>query len=709
MNKRLKALRSYAAGVLGIEIKADEELNFSSEQSQDLDAAAKKEGFSDLFVEEHNATVKSESANQHIIDFMQSKASDDEGKKGKTPIENTASLGENVQTLTANMTTLTADNKKLKGQVDKLAAGKEDDTPTETITGTETKVIPMVIHSKSHLFASDETFNAFKDRPWNNRAGAAKSPADIGAATTDWNTINIDKINTDFGAYARKNMDKIISLMRDGFDIPSHWSIISGVSDQIAFAALLTGKITQGKKKKWLPKNKHKFVPQIGKIYDVQIDATWTGWELKLIEKSWLNSFFNNVNSSPYKMSFVEYLVVELLKQARKEDKIGLIKGVYFPNNDMDLPGSFLNAQSGLLKLIATKKGKEYNAFDLGEPTIANIYDYINNMVSKLPHDIRILPDLQLGMSIYWMKAYQNKREELKGLQPRYEGKQNHVDGYPNIKFVPLTQFEGSNFMFITTWDNIAILADKPGEENMITFEKSKRDIDAFADYKIGPYVYIFGAQMADGNVQGFHNQLFFSNDVEVLQDVYVPVPANVATPTLKYHHSLIIGEHNTAPTNITNFTKANAGQKIYLMGNNDTNKSTVKNNANILIGSDCVLTSTTLLILVARSDGKFIELYRTDTAIATTAVKLAADATTADAASGTEFVTQANTGATAFTDIDNAVADERYKITGGSSASATTIANTGVFTLSKAMTLGDGKWIELYYNGDKFIETARG
>lgn len=709
MNKTLKALMSYVAGVLGIEITGDEKLTLSAEQSQDLDAAAKKEGFAAKFVEELNASIETVNANQHIVDFMQSEASDGEAGDGQAPIENNATLEENVQTLTANMTTLTADNKKLKADVQTLSAGKEDDIPTATITGTETKMTPMATHSKSHLFASDEEFNEFKGRSWNNRAAAVKSTADIGATTTDWDVVNISKINADFGAYARKNTNKIISLMRDGFDIPSHWSIISGVSDEVAFAALLTGKITQGKKKKWLPKNKQKFVPQIGKIYDVQIDATWTGWELKLIEKSWLNSFFNNVNSSPYKMSFVEYLVVELIKQARKEDKIGLIKGVYFPNDDMDLPGSFLNAQSGLLKLIATKKGKEYNAFDLGAPTLANIYDYINKLVSKLPHDIRILPELQLGLSNAWMKAYQDKREELKGLQPRYEGKQNHVDGYTNIVFVPLTQFEGSDFMFITTWDNVAILADKPGEENMVTFEKSKRDINAMVDYKIGPYVYIFGAQMADGNVQGFDNQLFFSNDVEVLQDVYVPVPANLATPTLKYHHSLIIGEHNTAPTNITNFVNATAGEKIYLMGNNDTNKSTVKNNANIIIGSDCVLTSSTLLVLMARGDGKFIQLYRTDTATATTVIELAADATTADAALGTEFVTQANTAATAITGISNAVADERYKITGGSSADATTIANAGVFTLSDAMTLDDGKWIELYYNGTKFIETARG
>lgn len=712
--KKLLALLNFAAGILGIEMSAEEKVNFTDDQKLKLDAAAKKEGFAEKFEAAFNEALVGESANQHIIEFMQTQADGDESPAGEAkPNAEDASLTQNVETLTATVSTLSKSNKNLEAQVKTLANTKEEDKPLEVIEGGPGagKGQLTAKHSKSHLFASDQSFNAItKDRPWNSRAAAMKSITDISAATTDWNTVNIDKINADFGAYARKNLDKIVDLMRDGFDIPAHWNIISGVSDEVSFAALLTGKITQGKKKKWLPKNKHKFVPQKGKIYDVQIDVTWTGYELKSIEKSWLNSFFNKVNSDPYKMSFVEYLVAKLILQARKEDKIGLIKGVYFPNDEMELPGSFLNAQSGLLKLVETKKGTEYNAFDMGAPTLANIYDYVNSFVAKLPHDIRILPDLQFPLSHAWMKAYQDKREELKGLQPKFEGKQNHVDGYSNIKFVPLTQLEGQDFMFITTWDNISVLVDKPGEDGVITFEKAKRDVNAFADYKIGIFIHVFGAQMADGNVVGFDNQLFFSNDVEVLQDVYSPVPANIATPTLKYHHSLIIGEHNTAPTDITDFLEETAGRKVYLTGNNDTNPSTVKNGANIVLsGGDCILTTTMLLVLMARSDGKFVELYRTDLTAASDEVTIAPDATTADAALGTEFITSANTVVTALTDITNAVDGERYILKGGSDANATTIANAGNFTLSAAMTLTDGAWIEVFYNGSKFIETSRG
>lgn len=707
--EKLLALLAWCGTVLGIEFDGKKKVKFTEEQVQDLNAAAKKDNFAELFEAAFNQALDGEAANAHIIEFMQSQADGDEEEdiqaNANQEPENQASLLENVRNLTAS-------NSKLQAQVQKLVSKPEEDTPMAVVKN-DGKLNDVPKHSKTHLFASDNPLNAIvPEKPWNVNAAKIKNPSEItNAATTNWNTINIDKINEEFGAYSRKNLDKIVALMRDGFSIPAHWQVIPNVSDEIAFMAFLSGEITQGKKKAWLPKNNHKFVPQKGKVYDVQIDMTWTGYELKKIEKTWLNSFFNNVASNPYKMSFVEYLVMELIKRARKEDKIRLAKGVYFPNDDMEIAGSFLNAGSGLLKLIDTKKkAGEYNAFKMGVPTPANTYDYINDFVSRLPHDIRIIPDLQLVISPTMFKDYGDGKETAKGTNTDYKGKDPYVDGYENIKFVPWPQLEGQKLIFLTTWDNINILIDKPGEESIVTFEKDKRDINAFADYKIGPHVSVFGAQMADGALVGYENQLFFSNDVEILHDVYVPVPANTATPDLQYHHSLIIGEHNTSATDITNFLNATVGEKIYLTGNTSTNKSTVKNNSNIILsGGDCELTTTTLLVLMARSDGKFVELYRTDLSVSSTAYELAVDATTADATNGTEFITQANTEATALTNITNAVDGETYIIRGGSSTNATTIANSGNFTLSAAMTLNAGTFIKLFYNGTKFIEISRG
>lgn len=87
----------------------------------------------------------------------------------------------------------------------------------------------------------------------------------------------------------------------------------------------------------------------------------------------------------------------------------------------------------------------------------------------------------------------------------------------------------------------------------------------------------------------------------------------------------------------------------------------------------------------------------------------LAPDATSADAANGTLFLTSANTGATALTNIANAVPGEVYTLRGGSSTNATTIAATGVFSrISAGITLSEGNEIVVQFNGSKFVELSR-
>ena len=171
---------------------------------------------------------------------------------------------------------------------------------------------------------------------------------------------------------------------------------------------------------------------------------------------------------------------------------------------------------------------------------------------------------------------------------------------------------------------------------------------------------------------------------------------------------------NNTQATDITNLDDATPGERIYILGNADANKSTVKNNANIILADgDCVMSNGTLLVLQALEGGKFIEIERKVVGAEEEAdpIVLAADATTADASQGNEFVTSANTQATALTNITNAVSGERYTITGGAAAgaNATTIANAGNFFLSADITLAAGVYLTVEFTGGKFVEIARG
>ena len=254
-------------------------------------------------------------------------------------------------------------------------------------------------------------------------------------------------------------------------------------------------------------------------------------------------------------------------------------------------------------------------------------------------------------------------------------------------------------------------MVDRAGEESLLTLEKKRRAIDAFADWKLGVFFKAFGANVDPNATLTYEDQIFFSNNVPLLTDVYVPVAANDATPSLGEHHALKIGSNNTSATDITNFDDGVNGQYVYLYGDSDANVSTVKNNANIILSDgDFTLNKGNKLTLVY-SNGKYLEYSRTVASEVSLEQKitLADGATTADAGNGTWFVTQANTGATAFTNIENAVVDEVYTIEGGNPATnATTIANGGNFLLSAAFTASAGATLKVKYNGSKFVEVSR-
>jgi hypothetical protein len=90
---------------------------------------------------------------------------------------------------------------------------------------------------------------------------------------------------------------------------------------------------------------------------------------------------------------------------------------------------------------------------------------------------------------------------------------------------------------------------------------------------------------------------------------------------------------------------------------------------------------------------------------------KLAADATTADAAKGPVFRTSAaNTKATALTDITGAKTGVVYIIESGGGSHATTVAKSGKFDgLTAAWTpTAAGDYLKVYWNGEKFVEASR-
>lgn len=264
--------------------------------------------------------------------------------------------------------------------------------------------------------------------------------------------------------------------------------------------------------------------------------------------------------------------------------------------------------------------------------------------------------------------------------------------------------------MFITIDDNIDLLEGSPTEKNTFTAEKAKRNLAVYADYRIGIHIYAVGYEWPVGVQMTDEKQLFFSNNVEIKLDNYVDIDPGVTIPSAKYHNELQIGV-NTGTTAITNITDVPSGTFVYLYGNKGAHASTVAANAAAFDMSAAITLSENSVIKFYKrpDDGKLVEVWRNENLLEPNYVILDAGATTADATAGDRFVTSANAGATAFTNIVNTQNGDRFRIEGGSATNATTIAKSGNFSrISAAITLEAGNWIDVIYQDGKFIELGR-
>ena len=532
-------------------------------------------------------------------------------------------------------TQLSAMNASLKNQkalIEKLMNEPEGDNPiaTETVIGKKAG------HSATHLFASNKDWNAFAGRPWNQRAAGI-----VTDATEFSDRTIVDKLNDDMDHYFRENPEEIKSLHRDNFGLPTFWPKRLNVDDKVSDGTIVSAEITQARKLPWLPKNKQLIQPEEGQIFPVQIDIEFVGYYLQKMEASWLNKW-NKEGSQPYKESFVRFLVSELDKKARVEDRISTVKGIYVKTPETaTVPGKFINRQDGLLYQFykARHLTKRYKAFAVGTPTVANIVDYVDKMIESLPLEVRVNPNLVYYLSPYWMKAYKRRYEQIHGTQSDYTGYPTNPKDYSNVKFEVMPDLEGLDFQFITFDDNIELLENVPKEKSMYHFEYLKRIIYIWADYKQGIRLIHVGTKVKDGDPLEFKVQTVWSNDVPIFKDDFV-IPLFDDTTgeiTAKYGHMQV--EDNWATT-ITDIKDAKPGQIIKIQGNiNLPGIKNVTSAGNIDMGVAFNLKLGGTLTLFVRPDGTIKEVARTNApAAAPEEVDVNFDATTIDAANGSQF-----------------------------------------------------------------------
>ncbi|HUI32011.1 MAG TPA: hypothetical protein VLY84_00210 [Dysgonamonadaceae bacterium] len=619
--KKFKALYAFMLAFFNAKtLIEDGSINLTEEQKQQLqDALGEKVRLSEVVTQMNQEladAAKDESGGDQVLADLKKEAMEmliahglsqqDAEEAAENPKGSKADGDAEMKQILAG---LIEHNKKTDKMLETLLKDPEEDTPIAK----GNLNMKNLAHSNSHFLGSGKAYDAFEDRNWNKRAaGLSTTPTDF----ADEKGFEIQKLKDDVDLYYRENPTEIKSLFRDLLGLPSNWDIRTRVDDRVADGNIVSGEISQGRKLPWLPKNKQLIQPEESKIFPVHIDIEFIGYYLQQIEASWLNSW-NKEGSQPYKWSFVRFLLSELDKKARQEDRMVSINGVFVktPEN-ATIPGNAINRGDGILIQLwrAYFYDQKFKIANIGLPTDANIVDYIPQLLEKnIPEESKNADNLIIYLSPTWLKKYKIRYRQLYGMENDYsrDGVMD-IENYPNVKFQTLRDLEGSDFMLVTFADNIQLMENIPAEKSMYHFDTLKRIIYIYADYKWGVRFKHIGTKVKDTDPVAFKVQTVWCNIPPTLHKTFVSLYDD-ATGEVNLPYSNIEVKADWV-TNITDIKNVYPGQIVKVRGNTLATGSVKHDAAKIaLTGSaDFALSTGGTLTLVVEPDLKLKEIKRT-------------------------------------------------------------------------------------------------
>lgn len=547
-------------------------------------------------------------------------------------------------------------------------------------------------------------------RPWNQKAHQALLSAQGIAYAIPEATIEYDQLADDFNKYWKSRPDiKSLPIPPSAFD--GLFPMMSGISDKMVGFNLFMEELTQAYQSAFVEKGSFSFEPETQVMRDVELAYEFRN--LKELERNWIGVLLGaNQTSSPIKLSFVAYIADFMIKKVVQERDTRTGNGRYKAPTP-GIPGKAINAADGIYEVLNDKIAElKVRVFNLGLITDSNIHLQYRKAAEMLPSIYREMLQFECWVPQGSIRKYNDALNASYGPSRPNRADIDHIDGFKNIKLREVPYSNGRMRFFITLPGNANRGENKPNEH--ITGMRMKEEIKSVKMnnvWKEASFFHIAGPKASSEAalaVRGYEHQAIWCNEIDFDPDYYIEIEKDDATPSVADHTSLISVE-NTNLVTITNIDDAPVGKEIRIKAGFDGSIQ-INNTGNFsLLPSNWVPTQGDVIILKKRADGKFIELQRIDAETAG-AVVLAANATTADANTGEYFITSANSGATAITNITNAVPGVVYKIQGGSATNPSTIANAGNFVLTNLMTLGLGAWIELEKSSTdgKFYEIRR-
>lgn len=568
---------------------------------------------------------------------------------------------------------------------------------------------------------------ALADRPYNMRAKAALLAREgysmyvAAQAPTDFT-----RLRDDLGAFYRIPWkDRLQSLLAELPTVESIFPLESGFQDMATLVNVWLGEFsqsdnTEGSNFDDVTKGAYDFGSETLRMFRVMFAVKFTN--LSELERLWIGSL-NREGSNPIKWSFVEFLLAETSKKLHNEQEMRRINGVR-KNPKTNEAGRAMDAADGYFEFIRKKidgskdttpdggtTGSvvyQIKPFDLPEITPANIGEVLYKGTSEIPAWARDSGKLKCYLPSQLVPWYNKYNEAHYGKNMDYKGGLDYVKEFPNVGLVSVPNAEGHQRVVWTFEGNIKCYEDLPGEMLNFSMEQQDWTLKVWSTWKESVWAEAVGKKFTSKADMDGSNQMIWATAKDRPENYFVEGDKD-ANPTVEQHSS-VRTVVNSSKFSITDINGAQVGQVVSLQcgAAGEHGVEIKKEDKFSLISEAWEPAKGDVIKLMKRADGKFIEVARVSEAAQ--ALQFAANATAPSVEGGTVFVVNENTGTTALTNLADAVEGTVYTIYGAGSTNATTIANSGNFVLTAAMTLSAGKFIKLVKASDgKLYEVARG
>ena len=564
------------------------------------------------------------------------------------------------------------------------------------------------------------------DRPYYQRPSAAiAATRGMSVMVAAASSVDYSTLQDDLGAFYRTPWrERIQSFLVKLPTIETIFPLESGYQDLATLVNIWLGEFSQadntiGSNFDNVTKGNYDFGTETLRMFSVMFAHKFQN--LAQLEKTWIGSL-NREGSDPLKWSFIEYLLAETAKKLHNEREMRRVNGVR-KNPNPNQPGRAMEAADGFYEFIRKKvdghidntpdggtTGKvvyQIKPFALPRITPANIGEVLYLGTSMIPDHIRSTGNVVCYIPAPLVPWYHKYNEAKYGLNQDYKANIMHVKEYPNVRLVPVPNADNHHRIVWTLDGNIKCYEQKAGEMLDFRIEQQDWSLKVWANWKESIWAESVGYKYTNPAEMDGSRQLIWCNDYDRPDDFFVEGQPD-ANPSAVLHNSIVTG-YNKQVKEIDDIEGAKVGEVVNIKcGPDGDNGVTIKKAGKFdLISEEWTPKTGDVISLMKRADGKFIEIGRRTAAAS--AYMFPNDATAPSVADATVFVTGENTKATAITDLADAVTGTVYTIHGNGSDNASTIANGGNFSLTKAMTLKTGAIIQLVKVDDgKFYEVSR-